>query len=133
VGEFRTRDGAVDYVVEPTESTYDGPVLILIDNLSFSCSEWISGAMQAVGRAQVIGEPSPGGLTGMGAVILPNGGLLLHPILQIFSRDGADLEGQGVIPDIQVELDRELLLQGIDSQLEAATKYIEVLMTSDDA
>jgi C-terminal processing protease CtpA/Prc len=32
---------------------------------------------------------------------------------------------RGVSPDIPVEIDRELLLQGIDSQLEAAIDYIE--------
>jgi len=48
-----------------------------------------------------------------------------NPALQIMVPDGTVLEGQGVIPDIQVELDRGLLLQGIDSQLEAAIDCIE--------
>jgi len=30
-----------------------------------------------------------------------------------------------VIPDIEVALDRSLLLQGIDSQLQAAIRYIK--------
>jgi carboxyl-terminal processing protease len=133
VGGFRTRDGAVDFVVEPAENTFVGPVLILIDNLSFSCSEWVSGAMQAIGRARIVGQPSPGGLTGMGAMTLPNGGLLLHPTLQILGRDGTDLEGQGVIPDIQVQLAKDQLLLGIDAQIEAAIDHVEGLMSDDDA
>jgi len=39
--------------------------------------------------------------------------------------DGIILEGRGVVPDIEVKLDRELLLQGVDSQLEAAIAYIQ--------
>jgi C-terminal processing protease CtpA/Prc len=40
-------------------------------------------------------------------------------------RSVAILEGRGVIPDIEAALDRSLLLQGIDSQLEAAIAHIE--------
>jgi hypothetical protein len=35
------------------------------------------------------------------------------------------LEGHGVVPDIEVGLDREMLLKGIDSQLDSAIRYIE--------
>lgn len=44
---------------------------------------------------------------------------------QISTPDGTVLEGHGVVPDIEVGLDRELLLNGIDSQLDAAIKCIE--------
>jgi C-terminal processing protease CtpA/Prc len=56
---------------------------------------------------------------------LPNGATFMYPIEQTRTADGTILEGRGVIPDIQIELDRDLLLQGIDSQLEAAIDYIE--------
>jgi hypothetical protein len=36
-----------------------------------------------------------------------------------------------VIPDIQVGLDRELLLHGINPQLEAAIEYIEGIIHGD--
>ena len=38
--------------------------------------------------------------------------------------DGKIIEGNGVIPDIEVKLDREALLKGTDTQLEAAKNYI---------
>jgi C-terminal processing protease CtpA/Prc len=81
--------------------------------------------MQAIGRAVIIGEQSPGGASGVDVKVLPNGALLIHPVLTFIAPDGTVLEGRGVIPDIQVGLDRELLLQGIDSQLEAALTYLE--------
>jgi hypothetical protein len=34
-------------------------------------------------------------------------------------------EDNGVVPDIEIALDREQLLQGMDAQLEAAFKHIE--------
>jgi C-terminal processing protease CtpA/Prc len=39
--------------------------------------------------------------------------------------NGTVLEGHGVVPDIEVGLDREMLLKGIDSQLDSAIRYIE--------
>jgi C-terminal processing protease CtpA/Prc len=56
---------------------------------------------------------------------LPIGETLLYPVVQWSIPDGKVLDGEGVVPDIEVALDRGLLLQGIDSQLEAAIDYVE--------
>jgi C-terminal processing protease CtpA/Prc len=55
---------------------------------------------------------------------LPNG-TFVYPVAITRLADGTILEGRGVIPDIEAELDRELLLQGVDSQLEAAIEVFE--------
>jgi carboxyl-terminal processing protease len=125
LGTWRTRGDPIDRIIEPAEETYGGPLVILIDTMSYSQSEHFAAGMQAIGRAVIIGEQSPGGATGADAKALSNGALLIHPVLTFIAPDGTVLEGRGVIPDIQVELDRELLLQGIDSQLEAAIAYLE--------
>ena len=122
---YLTRDGPIDQILEPAEETYEGPVLILIDTMSTSASEEFAGGMQAIRRAVIIGEQSPGSVCGANVKLLPNGALLVFPTMELIAPDGTVLEGQGVIPDIQVEVDRKLLLQGIDSQLEAAIDYIE--------
>jgi C-terminal processing protease CtpA/Prc len=58
-------------------------------------------------------------------MLLPNGATFIYPVAQETSLDGTVLEDHGVVPDIEVALDRALLLQGIDSQLEAAVRTIE--------
>jgi C-terminal processing protease CtpA/Prc len=80
--------------------------------------------MQAVGRAVIIGERSPGGTTAMNVKTLPNGASLGYPVAQLLTPDGTVLEGYGVIPDIAVTLDHSQLLEGIDTQLEAGINYI---------
>jgi carboxyl-terminal processing protease len=117
-GSLRTRTATSEWYVDG-ESVYAGPVVILIDALSYSCSEWFASGMQAVGRAVIIGERSPGGTTGMNARTLPNGAILGYPVGQLLAADGRVLEGYGVIPDIAVSLDRDQLLEGIDAQLQA--------------
>jgi len=55
--------------------------------------------------------------------LLPGSGVLSYPYGQSQTPDGRVLEGNGVVPDIEVALDRNLLLQGIDTQLAAAIDY----------
>ena len=52
----------------------------------------------------------------------------MHTIAQNRSPDGQIIEDHGVVPDIEVELDREALLKGRDSQLQAAVAYLRSLM-----
>lgn len=52
----------------------------------------------------------------------------MYPVAQLATPDGTVLEGHGVVPDIEVELDRETLLKGIDSQLHSAVRYLEAGM-----
>lgn len=56
---------------------------------------------------------------------------ILYPIAQTQTADGTVLEGRGVIPDIEVQLDRDALLQGIDMQLERAIQFLEEGVTPD--
>jgi C-terminal processing protease CtpA/Prc len=58
-------------------------------------------------------------------MVLPNGATFMYPEAQETTLDGTILEDHGVVPDIEVALDRTLLSQRIDSQLEAAIDYIE--------
>jgi carboxyl-terminal processing protease len=125
VATLKTRQGARDWIIQPADEPYEGAVIILIDPLSFSQSEWFASSMQAIGRAVIVGVRSPGGVTGANLARLPNGALLMYPVVQVITPAGVTLEGQGVIPDLEVGLDRDLLLQGIDSQLAAAIAYIE--------
>jgi carboxyl-terminal processing protease len=122
---YLTRGGPIDRFAEPAEETYEGLLLVLIDELSTSASEEFAAGMQAIGRAVIIGQRSPGSAAGAEVKLLPNGGLLLFATMEMTAPDGTVIEGRGVIPDIQLELERELLLQGIDSQLEAAIDYVE--------
>jgi carboxyl-terminal processing protease len=122
-GNFRIRDGSIPRLVEG-KNIYAGPLVVLIDALSFSASEYLSASLQTAGRAVIIGERSPGGLTAMNVERLSNGALLGYPVAQLVSADGRVLEGRGVIPDISVSLERNQLLEGIDAQLQAAIDTI---------
>ena len=122
-GSFKTRHGNMERWLTG-ENVYTGPLVILIDTLSFSASEWFSSGMQAIERAAIIGERSPGGGAGMDVKTLPDNVILGYPVVLLLARDGKVIEGYGILPDISVTLERSQLLEGIDAQLQAAIDYI---------
>ena len=127
---YKGRDSTREVYAEPTKTAYAGPLVVLVDVMSASSAEEFAGGLQALGRALIIGERTAGICMVMDAVSLPNGAVFVYPIEQTRTADGTVLEGRGVIPDIEVGLDRALLLQGIDSQLEAAIKHIKAISLS---
>jgi carboxyl-terminal processing protease len=123
--QYKFRDRTVNKVLDPVAEPYHKPVVVLIDEKSMSCSELFAGSMQAVKRVVVIGNRSPGYLLGANWKRLLNGGYFMHTILQPLPSDGKIIENHGVVPDIEVGLERDALLKGSDTQLEAAIKCLQ--------
>jgi carboxyl-terminal processing protease len=119
------RRGADEIYLEPAAKAYGGPVVVLVDELSASSSEEFAGGLQAIGRAAIVGKRTPGKVLIADVKQLPDGATFVFPVAITRLADGTVLEGRGVIPDIEVALDRALLLQSRDSQLEAAINYLE--------
>lgn len=132
LGTMRTRDTELRFVSSPQRVSaagqrvrpYDGPLVILVDELSVSTSEIFAGGMQAIGRARVVGDTTTGQALPARAVRLPNGDVLLHAFADFRDPTGERIEGRGVIPDVQVSLERVDLLHGRDPMLEAAMQVI---------
>jgi carboxyl-terminal processing protease len=121
---YQHRDGLEEAYLDSVPNAYAGKLVILVDELSASSSEEFAGSLQALGRATIVGSQTPGRCLTMNIVPLPDGGLFVYPYGQSQTPDGRVLENNGVVPDITVALDREKLLQGIDTQLEAASEYL---------
>ncbi|HSF83453.1 MAG TPA: S41 family peptidase [Anaerolineales bacterium] len=120
---YEGRDGAIEAYLDAVSNPYSGEVLILVDETSVSSSEEFTGSLQAIGRATVIGSQTPGNCLVATIEILPNEAILMVPYRQSVTPDGRILEDNGVVPEIEIELDRQQLLQGFDAQLEAAIEY----------
>lgn len=122
---YQLREGMEETFLDPVSNAYPGEVVLLVDELSTSSSEEFAGSLQALGRTTIIGSQTPGSCLVMNIELLPNDAILMYPFGQSQTPDGRILEDNGVVPDIEVALDREQLLQGIDAQLEAAIEYAE--------
>jgi carboxyl-terminal processing protease len=120
----RLKDGT-----ERTFQTPDPPVapsiemVVLVDGGSASASEIVAGALQDYGRAVLIGEKT----FGKGSVQLPhelsNGAELRVTIARWFTPNDRAIHGEGLEPDIVVELTQEDLEADLDPQLDRAIEY----------
>jgi len=122
---YQYRDHIEQAYLDPVANAYPGKVVILVDEHSLSSSEEFSGSLQALGRATIVGSQTPGICLVMNIKTLPYGTILAYPIAEGQTPDGRVLENNGVVPDIEVALNRAQLLQGRDTQLEAAINYLE--------
>jgi carboxyl-terminal processing protease len=124
LGVMKMRTGHVNFAVFPQSEIYTGRVVILIDGNSASTSEVFAGGMQDIGRAVVIGERSAGAALPSIFAKLPTGALFQYAIADFKTPKGILVEGRGVVPDKEVKLTRRTLLEGRDTQLEAAIEQI---------
>ena len=98
------RDGT-ESVFNAREGTATSvPIAILQDEFSASGSELLAAAIQENGRGIVVGSHSFGKGTVNHARDLSNGGAVYVSIARWLTPDRHQIEGRGVIPDIEVTL-----------------------------
>jgi carboxyl-terminal processing protease len=121
-GSFRTRDGALQkYVTRPAPNTYQGAVVILVDEESASASESFTAFMQESGRARVVGRQTAGSVLNRGGRREFKGGSQLFFSTRTYlTPRGRELEGVGVMPDLSVPLTLSDVRAGRDAALAAA-------------
>ncbi|MFC1911967.1 S41 family peptidase [Chloroflexota bacterium] len=97
--------------VKTSEVVTDLPVVILVNGFSASGSEVLSGALQDYGRATVAGSKT----YGKGSVNilreLENGSAIYITTARWLTPDGRPIEGEGLEPDIELELEGEEAVQ----------------------
>lgn len=124
LGVMTMRQAALNYVANPRVVQHDGPVAVLVDELSMSTSELFAAGMQGLGRARVFGTPTPGMALPSMVEELPNGDRLQYAIADLSGPAGRRIEGEGVTPDVLAPPTRERLLAGEDPALLAALEWI---------
>lgn len=97
--------------VKPNGVTIDLPMVILVDNFSASASEVLAGALQDYGRATIAGSKT----FGKGSVNvlrhLKDGSGLYITTARWLTPNGRLIEGEGIDPDYELELEGEDAIQ----------------------
>jgi carboxyl-terminal processing protease len=125
LGTMKMRKNQLNFVFFPQVNPYEGPVAVLIDGGSGSTSEIFAGGLQEIGRAVVVGERSVGAALPSYFLKLPTGAIFQYAIADFKTPKGVLIEGRGVIPDLEVKLERKSLLAGRDVQLEAGIERLQ--------
>ncbi|WP_077529055.1 carboxy terminal-processing peptidase [Vreelandella utahensis] len=123
--QVRGPDGSVQvFEDESNNVTWDGPVVVLVNNLSASASEIFAGAMQDYGRGLVVGAQTFG--KGTVQAIRPlNHGQLKITQSKFYRVSGASTQNRGVVPDIEIE-DRIQRENVAESALDGALTWDEI-------
>lgn len=108
------------------------PLSILINGYSASASEILSACIQDYNKGTLVGTKSFGkGLVQAIDTHFDNGGGLKYTIARYFTPSGKCIHGEGVMPDIEVELDEKFKSTSIediphdeDNQLKVAIEEV---------
>jgi carboxyl-terminal processing protease len=100
------------------------PLVVLVDRGSASAAEIIAGAIQDNDRGVLVGERSFGKGSVQITERLSDGSGLQITTRRWYTPSDRQIEGQGLTPDIEVEMADEDLLAQRDPQLERAIAYL---------
>jgi carboxyl-terminal processing protease len=125
LGTMHQREGEIRFAVLPEPPPVDVPLVVLVDERSGSTAEILAAGLQEAGRALVLGTQTAGAVLPSIMKILPTGARLQYPVADFITPKGRALEGQGVIPDIEIPLSRAALARGQDNVIQAALAIIK--------
>ena len=121
---FRQRNGGEGIVLRAPDRKWTKPIVLLINNRSYSDAEIFPSAFRTLGLGKLVGQPTGGHVIGTGSVRLIDGTLFRLPRIGVFTTKGANMDKTGVVPDVLVETQPEQLARGIDAQLDKAVEVV---------
>ena len=105
-----------------SDSELNVRMAVIVNGNSASASEIFAGAMQDYGKAKIIGTQTYG--KGIVQTIQPltDGSAIKYTVAKYYTPKGQDIQGNGVTPDIVVELPKDATE---DVQFKAALEYVK--------
>jgi tricorn protease len=122
---FKQRDGGEGLVIRSTDRKWTKPLVLLINNRSYSDAEIFPNAFKTLNLGKVVGQPTGGFVIGTGGVQLIDGSTFRIPRIGVYTAKGVNMEKEGVMPDVLVEPHPDQLSKGVDVQLEKAVEVLQ--------
>lgn len=122
---FRNRQGGQGLVMRSSDRKWTRPLVLLINNRSFSDAEIFPNAFRTLGLGKLVGEPTGAHVIVTSSVRLIDGSQLRLPSIGVYTTGGVNMEKQGVIPDVLVEDHPDELARGVDAQLDRAVEVLK--------
>jgi tricorn protease len=121
---FLQRHGGMGQVMSSSDRKYNKPLVLLINNRSYSDAEIFPHAFRTLGLGKLVGQPTGGFVIGTSSYRLIDGTVFRVPRTGVYTVKGVNMEKEGVAPDVLVEAEPDQWLRGEDPQL---VKAVQVL------
>jgi len=122
LSSYRHFDGKTKY--KNPGNTVDVPMVLLINENSFSDAEIFPTLFKQLNLGKVIGMPTSGSVIGTGHYTFMDGSSMRMPSTGWFTPTGKNMEGNGAIPDIFVDPTPEQVINDDDVQLKRAVEEL---------
>jgi len=122
---FRQRDGGEGWVLRAYDRKWTRPLVLVINNRSYSDAEIFPNAFRTLGLGKLVGQPTGGHVIGTTAVRLIDGSTFRIPRTGVFTMKGVNMDKEGVMPDVLIETHPDQLARGVDAQLERAVAVLQ--------
>jgi tricorn protease len=121
---FQMRYGGQGPVMRAWDRKWTKPLVLLINNRSYSDAEIFPSAFRTLGLGKLVGQPTGAHVIGTMSVRLIDGSEFRLPRTGVYTIKGVNMEKVGVTPDVVVDVHPDQLAKGEDPQL---VKAVEVL------
>ncbi len=109
------------------ERKFQGRVVLLVNEHTASAGEMVSAFAEENNLATIVGTKTPGRLLSGTAYKVGHGYILGLPVAAYLTWQGRMLENNGIVPKFCIELSRDALRDGRDTQLETAIEVAKAM------
>ena len=120
VSEKRRDGGPRDFTAEATGAARDLPLVVLVNGGTASASEIVAGAIQDKGRGVLVGVKTFGKCSVQNVIPLSDGSSVHVTVAEWLTPNGRQITGQGLQPEVVVDLSADDAANGRDPQLDRA-------------
>ena len=121
---FHQRNGGSGLALNSDDRRWTKPLVLLINNRSYSDAEIFPHAFRTMGLGKLVGQATGGHVIGTREISLIDGSAFRTPRIGVTTHKGVNMDKEGVVPDVVVEVHPDQLARGIDPQLQRAVEVL---------
>jgi carboxyl-terminal processing protease len=133
VVETKNRNGIKDAIISQKETSFDGPMVTLVNKGTASASEILAGSLQDNGRSMLMGEQTYGkGLIQSLKSLGEDSGIAIT-VASYLTPKGKNIQGQGITPDKLLDFPDESEYGSSDDKwLKNAELFLESILEKEE-